>query len=168
MQETITMQGLPPLIDRSIQILIVGTFPSEESLGLGQYYANPRNQFWKILGLVHGDDYLLLKYEHRCARMLARRVGLWDVFASCTRAGSTDSKIRNAALNDFSNLKKVAPSLRKVLFNGEKASLHAAVFTALGMATEVLPSSSSAPAAASNTADRTIEADRPEIDQTGD
>ncbi len=44
-----------PIIDRNSKVLILGTMPSEESLRLHQYYANPRNQFWQILAAVYGE-----------------------------------------------------------------------------------------------------------------
>jgi G:T/U-mismatch repair DNA glycosylase len=37
--------GLTAIYDSKTRVLIVGTFPSRKSLALGQYYANPQNNF---------------------------------------------------------------------------------------------------------------------------
>src|SRR5579862_986741 len=44
--------GLAPVIDSKTEILILGTLPSDVSLAKGQYYANPNNDFWKLMGAV--------------------------------------------------------------------------------------------------------------------
>jgi hypothetical protein len=44
--------GLTPVIDDKTEVLILGTLPSDISLAKGQYYANPANDFWKLIGQV--------------------------------------------------------------------------------------------------------------------
>ena len=44
--------GLPPVVDENTEILILGTLPSDMSLAAEQYYANPGNDFWKLIGAV--------------------------------------------------------------------------------------------------------------------
>ncbi|HXL59440.1 MAG TPA: DNA-deoxyinosine glycosylase, partial [Mycobacterium sp.] len=46
--------GLPPIIDDGAKALILGNMPSVMSLGTQQYYANPRNAFWRITGEIFG------------------------------------------------------------------------------------------------------------------
>ena len=48
--------GLPsfPKDNDKAKILILGTFPSEKSLECGEYYSNPKNQFWGMLEKVLG------------------------------------------------------------------------------------------------------------------
>jgi double-stranded uracil-DNA glycosylase len=41
--------GIEPLIDGNSTVLILGTIPGGMSLSKDQYYADPRNQFWKIM-----------------------------------------------------------------------------------------------------------------------
>lgn len=43
---------LPPIIDESTQVLILGSMPSQLSLEKQQYYGNPRNHFWSIIGTI--------------------------------------------------------------------------------------------------------------------
>ena len=138
------LRGFPPIIDRRTETLILGSFPSTASLAAGQYYAHPRNQFWRLLGALLGEPLAELDYGERAARVLAHRFGIWDVLDACRRAGSLDADIRDARPNDFAALRRLAPRLRCVLFNGGTAGRFAAQFAAAGFATGVLPSSSPA------------------------
>ena len=85
------LKGFAPVIDRRITRLILGSFPSEASLAAGEYYAHPRNQFWRLLGDLFGESLAGQPYERRLARLLAHRVGLWDVLDACDRQGSLDA-----------------------------------------------------------------------------
>ncbi len=138
------LKGFPPVIDERVHTLILGSFPSEASLAAGQYYAHPRNQFWTILGRVLGEPLAELPYEDRLARVLAHRVGIWDVLGACEREGSADSAIRNRAPNDFARLHSLAPRLERVVFNGQTAGRFAPFFRRAGFATAVAPSTSPA------------------------
>ena len=83
-------------------------------------------------------------YESRQQALRDAGIAVWDVYATCERAGSLDSAIRGATLNDFSRLRKLAPALRRVCFNGHEAGRHARIFAGLGYSTQVLPSTSPA------------------------
>jgi hypoxanthine-DNA glycosylase len=80
--------------------------------------------------------------------LLDRGLGLWDVYASCERAGSLDSAIRNAQVNDFASLKTRCPQLQMIAHNGGESFKHAKlVVTSLGIphfAVLKLPSTSPA------------------------
>lgn len=138
------LKGFPPVIDARVETLILGSFPSEASLAAGQYYAHPRNQFWTILGRLLGEPLAELPYETRLARVLAHRVGIWDVIGACERAGSLDASIRAHEPNDFARLHRLAPRLRRVVFNGQTAGRYAHAFESAGFATAVVPSTSPA------------------------
>ncbi|WP_144108412.1 DNA-deoxyinosine glycosylase [Paraburkholderia sp. BCC1886] len=139
------LQGFPPVTAANTHTLILGSFPGEASLAATQYYAHPRNQFWRLLGAVLGEASLHeLPYDARLERVLAHGVGVWDVLDACQREGSLDSAIRHAQPNDFASLREHAPLLRKVCFNGKTAGRFAPVIGAAGYATLVLPSSSPA------------------------
>jgi hypoxanthine-DNA glycosylase len=138
------LQGLLPVLDARTRILLLGSFPGTASLLATQYYAHPRNQFWRLLGTVLGEALHELPYEARLPRVLAHGIGLWDVLAACERTGSLDAAIRNAAPNDFASLRQHAPQLAKVCFNGKAAGRFAPVIAAAGYQTVVLPSSSAA------------------------
>lgn len=138
------LRGFPPIIDGRTETLILGSFPSAASLAAGQYYAHPRNQFWRLLGALLAEPLAALSYADRAARVLAHGVGIWDVLDACRRPGSLDADIRDARSNDFAVLRGLAPRLRRVLFNGGTAGHFARQFAEAGFATAVLPSSSPA------------------------
>lgn len=105
---------------------------------------NPRNQFWKLVGALVGEDLYSLPYADRLPRLVAHRFGLWDVLAACEREGSLDSSIRKPAANDFERLHRLCPELQTVGFNGQTSGKFAPQFEQHGYRTVVLPSSSPA------------------------
>lgn len=119
------LHGLPPIVGPGTRLLILGSFPGVASLQARQYYAHPRNQFWTILQALWPDMPMDTDYARRCQWLLARGLGLWDVYASCERAGSLDSAIRNAVVNDFAALKAHCPQLRLIAHNGGESFKHA-------------------------------------------
>src|SRR6267154_1144978 len=127
-------RGFAPVIDCGVRVLVLGSFPSAASLAARQYYGHPRNQFWRILGAVLGEPLAELAYAERLQRLLARRVGIWDVYASCERTGSLDSQIRSAHCNDLAGLPQLAPQLRAVAFNGQAAGRFRVQIVELGYA----------------------------------
>ncbi|MDR3600751.1 MAG: DNA-deoxyinosine glycosylase [Desulfosporosinus sp.] len=109
-----------PIIEKNARILILGSMPGVESLRLQQYYANPRNQFWKILYELF-DTQASQVYAERVSFLKSKKIAVWDVIGTCYREGSLDSKIREEQVNDLSALFKAYPDLKTVLFNGGKA-----------------------------------------------
>jgi hypoxanthine-DNA glycosylase len=55
--------GLPPVADEHTEVLILGTLPSDMAIETGQYYANPRNDFWRLTGAVLNRSFDKLSYE---------------------------------------------------------------------------------------------------------
>jgi hypoxanthine-DNA glycosylase len=138
------LQGFPPVLDAHVERLILGSFPSEASLAAGQYYAHPRNQFWRVLGRLVDEPLPDLEYEERLERVLAHRIGIWDVLGACERKGSLDNDIRRHCPNDFRRLRVLAPKLRRVVFNGMTAGQFAREFAAAGFEARIAPSTSPA------------------------
>ncbi len=117
------MQGLPPVLDDHARVLILGSFPSVQSLAAGQYYANPRNAFWLITGeLLNFDAHA--PYDTRLAALRSHGVALWDVLDKCRRIGSADSAIepKSLVVNNFGQLFANYPTITQVYFNGAKAA----------------------------------------------
>ena len=132
------------MLSPDIRVMILGSFPGRESLAARQYYAHPRNQFWRLLSAILGEDLSARPYEERLSRLLHHGIGLWDVITMCDRIGSLDARIRNAVPNDFSRLKSACPRLETVCFNGKVAGAYAPRLEAAGYRTVQLPSSSPA------------------------
>lgn len=139
---------LRPVIDSSTKVLIVGSMPGKQSLEKQQYYGNPRNHFWPILGEILEvnipDD-----YERRLKLLKSNHIGLWDTIESCERKGSLDAAIRNEKPNDFKALFEQYPNIELVLFNGGKAfevfKKHIGFEVLVGRAYQKMPSTSPIP-----------------------
>ena len=125
---------------------MLGSFPGVRSLQLQQYYAHPQNHFWPLLQALWPEHAQPPRedYAGRCEWLLARGLGLWDVYGSCEREGSLDSAIRNPVVNDFAGLRGRCPALKLALHNGGESFKHARPVAALGLATVRLPSTSPA------------------------
>jgi double-stranded uracil-DNA glycosylase len=115
-----TKHSFPPLIEAPSRVLILGTLPGDESLRQQQYYAHPRNQFWRILAEVYHVPFPET-YKDRKALVLQQRLALWDVVQHGEREGSLDQAIRDATPNDFQWLFTSYRNLRAIVFNGRKA-----------------------------------------------
>lgn len=136
--------GLPLLADELTEVLVMGTLPSDLSLAKREYYANPANDFWRLIGTVLSQKVEAMSYGERLVVLRSHHIGLWDTYHNCVRPGSLDSDIADAELNDFTVLKNVSPRLCLVCFNGKKAGESENRLRFLGYETCVLPSSSAA------------------------
>ncbi|HST93078.1 MAG TPA: DNA-deoxyinosine glycosylase [Brevundimonas sp.] len=114
-------QAFEPVVDARTRLLVLGSLPGDASLKAAQYYAHPRNAFWRLMGEVVGCDLTSLPYASRLTALKAAGVGLWDVIASAERPGSLDTAIRNASAADLSSLVRSLPDLRAIAFNGGTA-----------------------------------------------
>ena len=112
-----SLHSFPPVVRKDARILILGSMPGGESLRRQQYYAHPRNAFWRIMGTLFGfsPD---LPYEDRLKALKKHHAALWDSLAGCDRSGSLDTNIRNPEPNDISGLLKQNPSIRTIFCNG--------------------------------------------------
>ncbi len=133
-----------PVVDAATRVLILGSLPGAKSLAAGQYYANPQNAFWQLVGGVINADLAALAYPDRLATLLAAGIGVWDVVASARRSGSLDGAIREVEGNDLAALVATLPALAFVAFNGQKAAAIGARLLDPATPRVVLPSSSPA------------------------
>ena len=136
--------GLPAIVGANPRVLLLGSFPSEKSLDTGEYYANTRNQFWRLLGALLGFD-AELPYAERIDAVTAGGVALWDVVHSCRRVGSLDANIdrKTLVINDFTAFLTQHPTIERGFVNGLTAYT---LFQQAGIALPAarLPSSSGA------------------------
>ena len=133
-----------PVVAADCRLLILGSLPGDASLVAAQYYAHPRNQFWRLLSVICAHDLTRLPYEQRLAAITRHGIGLWDVVASATRRGSLDSDLRDIAANPLPELIASLPQLQAVAFNGKAAGRGAVLLGDATLAVHVLPSSSPA------------------------
>ncbi|HET9429127.1 MAG TPA: DNA-deoxyinosine glycosylase [Allosphingosinicella sp.] len=111
-------QCFPPVAGPETRLLVLGSLPGAISLARQRYYANPRNQFWRLMGAVIDRDLAELEYPDRLAALIEARVGLWDTVAAATRPGSLDADIRLHRASDIESLAHRLPELRAIAFNG--------------------------------------------------
>lgn len=71
-------EGFPPIMGSCPKVLILGTFPGEESLRQKQYYAHPRNLFWEMMGQLCGAS-TDMNYDARLTVLRNTGIALWDV-----------------------------------------------------------------------------------------
>ncbi len=139
------------------RLLILGSLPGRISLARSEYYAQPRNAFWPIMGELFGAS-PDLPYNDRLRLLKQRGVALWDVCAAGERLGSLDSAILPSSVeaNDIGEFLRTHVGISLVCFNGKKAKeiydrkvapKPPAIFGRIGF--EVLPSTSPAHAAMS-------------------
>jgi len=132
-----------PIVFKDTRVLILGSFPSIQSVKNDFYYAHPRNQFWKILSAVF--DYPINNRDQKIWLLKEAKLGLWDMIASCSRKNSLDSSLEDESVNDVAALLERYSSVNKVAFTGRKAeALYGVHFGYLGIETSYLPSPSAA------------------------
>jgi hypoxanthine-DNA glycosylase len=149
--------GFPPIAAANARVLVLGSLPGRMSLEKQQYYAQPHNAFWRIMGRLFGAV-PELPYERRLEVLRAHRVAVWDVLAAGERSGSLDSAIVTSSIvvNDFGAFFRAHHEIRLVCFNGNKAAelyrrcvLPELTPATAALETQLLPSTS--PAYASRT-----------------
>ena len=154
LQSTDAANGFPPVSASNARILVLGSLPGVRSLECVQYYAQPRNVFWRIMGELVGAM-PELAYEERLNCLLEAGVALWDVVASAVRPGSLDANIVSdtVIVNDFAAFFQLHSHIEKICFNGQAAEKmfrrHVLSEPAIGVPENrvILPSTSPANAA---------------------
>ena len=98
--------GFPPVAGADARVLILGSLPGAMSLARREYYAQPRNAFWPIMGRLVGAA-PELPYAERLLR-----------------PGSLDAAILPGSVvaNDFPAFFAAHPGLALICFNGAKAA----------------------------------------------
>ena len=117
-----TLEGFPPLVGAGARTLILGNMPGVASLQAQQYYAHPRNAFWRITGELYGFD-PAAPYGERVVALTRSGVAVWDVLRYCRRVGSLDAAVEPDSMvaNDFGAFFAAHPTITQVCFNGAAA-----------------------------------------------
>ena len=147
------VQSFQPHVLGHERILVLGSMPGVASLQQQQYYAHPRNIFWRLMDELFAVDQSLA-YSQRLRAISNQGLALWDVYQQCFRPGSLDSAIdkQQASFNRIAELLKAQPSIRYIACNGQAAfkamqryvKLHHAELTELSFELFCLPSTSPA------------------------
>lgn len=138
------LKGLAPIADERSRILILGSFPGPMSLERREYYAYPRNQFWKIVFGVLGIGVPSI-YREKIEALKRKRIALWDAIESCRRENASDGLILDPGFNDIASLVKRCPRIRAIYCNGNKSfSVCKARHENIGVPITYLPSTSPA------------------------
>jgi double-stranded uracil-DNA glycosylase len=111
-----------PIANINAKVLILGSMPGAASLRAGEYYAHPRNHFWRLLQALVGLD-PASSYQLRIQALQSASIALWDVLHSCSREGSMDASIDKSTqtANDFQTFFAQHASITHVFFNGSAA-----------------------------------------------
>lgn len=116
------IRSFVPVADATARVLVLGSMPGIESLRARQYYAHPRNAFWRIMGDLIGAS-PELPYTTRTRQLKSAGIALWDVLAACEREGSLDADIDTDSIiaNDLQSFLTRHPRITHVFFNGATA-----------------------------------------------
>ena len=115
------INGFSPIVSTHVQVLILGSMPSDASLIANQYYGHSRNAFWPIMCTLFGVH--PASYNQRVELLIKNNIAVWDVLQSCSRLGSLDSKINPESIivNNFIDFFTVYKKIKQVFFNGKLA-----------------------------------------------
>ena len=136
-----------PVFDAESKILILGSFPSVKSRENNFFYGHPQNRFWKVMAKVLEWE-VPTTIEEKRKMLLENHVAVWDVIASCSILGSSDTSIKDVVVNDFSKILENS-KVERIYVNGGKAYelYHKYAEKVTGIKAVKLPSTSPANAA---------------------
>ena len=155
-------RGFAPIAATDARVLILGSFPSQRSLDVGQYYAHPQNSFWFIIERLFARQ-TGLSYTARAELLMRAKVALWDVLHAADRPGSLDSAIVTGSEipNDFGTFLARHHAIHTIFFNGAKAQAlfekHVAGIMESDSALRFVRLPSTSPANAGTTRERKLE-----------
>lgn len=112
--------SFPPISDAETEILILGTLPGDRSLQSGEYFAHPRNRFWKIISAITNNPFPQ-SYSEKMNLLQRTKIGVWNVLHKAHRKGSLDSEIQNEVPNDLPAFIDRHKNLKVIAFDGKKA-----------------------------------------------
>ena len=108
-----------PVFNTESKILILGSFPSVKSRENNFFYGHPQNRFWKVMAKVLEWE-VPTTIEEKRKMLLENHVAVWDVIASCSILGSSDTSIKDVVVNDFSKILENS-KVERIYVNGGKA-----------------------------------------------
>lgn len=112
-------KGLPPIYDDDSEVLILGSFPSEESRKSGSYYSNKGNSFWNIICEYYNEP-LPTNNSEKEAILLKHHIAVWDMIDSCEIVGSSDKNIKDPEYHKAIDIQDLLnkTKIKKIIING--------------------------------------------------
>ena len=110
---------IPAFYREDSRILILGSFPSIKTRESGFFYGHPQNRFWKVMAALFNEP-VPVSNDEKADLLERNRVALWDSIHSCDIIGSSDSSIKNAVPNDFSEILDTA-DIKHIFTNGKQS-----------------------------------------------
>lgn len=135
---------IEPIFNQESKVLILGSFPSVKSRETNFFYGHPQNRFWKVLAAVCKQE-VPMTITQKKEFLLENHIALWDVIASCTITGSSDSSIKDVKVNNIASLCKDS-KITTIYTNGNTADMlyRKYIYPNIGIKAICLPSSSPA------------------------
>ena len=119
---------IPPVWNSESRVLFLGTMPSPKSREAGFFYMHPQNRFWSVIAEVFGESFIHTNktpdisaaITERRSFLLRHQLAMWDVLASCQITGASDSSIKNAIPNDFTEILENS-QIGHIIYTGKTA-----------------------------------------------
>ena len=114
-KSTLIKHPFKPIIFKTSEILILGTFPSIKSFENNFYYSHPKNQFWKILSIIFNEKEPKTIQEKK-EFLKKHKIALWDTVCECVRkkGNSRDDNLTNIKPCPIEDLLKNYPNIKKI------------------------------------------------------
>lgn len=108
-----------PIYNENSKILILGSFPSVKSRENNFYYGHSQNRFWKVLSnILEWEEPVTINEKKKM--LLENHIAIWDVIASCSIVGSSDTSIKDVVVNDLEEV-IAKTKIERIYLNGTKA-----------------------------------------------
>ena len=144
-----------PVWNKESRVLILGTFPSVKSRENNFYYGHPKNRFWKVIAYLT-DSQVPETIEQKKNMLIDKHIAIWDVIASCSITGSSDSSIKDVVPNDLTQILKEG-NITNIYANGAKAYELYMKYTYKSTGMDIIKLPSTSPANAVYTIDRLVQ-----------
>lgn len=113
------LHSIPPVFDYNSRVLILGSFPSKRSREVSFFYGHRKNRFWRVLAAIL-DEQVPVTVSDKKELLLKHHIALWDVIASCSIKGSSDSSIKDVVPNDIDMI-LAGSEVKHIFVNGRTA-----------------------------------------------
>lgn len=117
-----TQKHFGAFFDENSKVLILGSFPSQDSLNAGFFYQNNTNRFWTILERLFDVKGLKGDINAQKSFLKSHHIALWDIFTVCVK------ETNNSADKSIIESKSVKSDLSEIL---KKAKIEQ-IFTTIG------------------------------------